>query len=64
MQLVGRAINKVKLTNTKKHITAIGLCKWGSVKDVENLTQPQQMKKQVIFALINVLSVGFVFFDF
>jgi hypothetical protein len=47
VQLVGQAINKVKLTNPKKHITAIGLCKWGSVKDVEKLTSHQHLKKQV-----------------
>jgi hypothetical protein len=39
----------VKLTNPKKHITAIGLCKWGSVKDVERLTNPKYTKKQVDF---------------
>lgn len=49
VQLVGQAINKIKLTNPKKHITAIGLCKWGSVKDVERLTDPQYIKKQVEF---------------
>lgn len=42
VQLVGQAIHKSKLTNPKKAITAIGLCKWGSVKDVEKLTSPKQ----------------------
>jgi hypothetical protein len=41
VQLVGQAINKVKLTNPKKSITAIALCKWGSVKDVEKITNPR-----------------------
>ncbi len=47
VQLVGQAINKAKLTNLKKHITAIGLCKWGSVKDVERLINSQYMKNRV-----------------
>jgi len=47
VQLVGQAINKVKLTKPKEHLTAIGLCKWGSVKDVEKLTDPQHLKKKV-----------------
>ncbi|CAF1184605.1 unnamed protein product [Adineta steineri] len=37
VQLVGQAINKAKLTKLDQHITAIGLCKWGSIKDVETL---------------------------
>ncbi|CAF1276333.1 unnamed protein product [Rotaria magnacalcarata] len=46
VQLVGQAINKVKLTNPKRQITAIGLCKWGSVKDVEKLPEPLHTRKQ------------------
>ena len=48
VQLVGQAINKVKLTKLNRHITAIGLCKWGSIKDVEVLTSSQSTGKQVI----------------
>ncbi|CAF4153268.1 unnamed protein product [Adineta steineri] len=39
VHLVGQAINKVKFTKLNRHITAIGLCKWGSIKDVETLTK-------------------------
>ncbi|CAF0834212.1 unnamed protein product [Adineta ricciae] len=46
VQLVGQAINKVKLTKLNRHITAIGLCKWGSIKDVEVLTSSQATRKQ------------------
>ncbi|CAF4423949.1 unnamed protein product [Rotaria socialis] len=46
VQLVGQAIHKVKLTNPKRQITAIGVCKWGSVKDVEKLTEPPHTRKQ------------------
>ncbi len=49
VQLVGQAINKIKLTNPKNPVTAIGICKWGSVKDVERLTDPQYIKNQVGF---------------
>jgi len=53
VQLVGQAIKKVKLTNLKEKITAIGICKWGSVKDVEDITDPQYIEKQVGFVLEN-----------
>jgi hypothetical protein len=53
VQLVGHAIKKVKLTNLKEHITAIGVCKWGSVKDVEKITGPQYIQNQVGFVLAN-----------
>ncbi|CAF4980834.1 unnamed protein product, partial [Rotaria sp. Silwood1] len=46
VQLVGQAINKVKLTNPKKKLTAIGVCKWGSVQDVEEITDSENKKKQ------------------
>ena len=47
VQLVGQAINKIRLTKPKKRITAIALCKWGSVKDVKKLTSPRDNQKQV-----------------
>ncbi|UJR22717.1 hypothetical protein I4U23_025751 [Adineta vaga] len=46
VQLVGQAINKVKLTRLNEHITAIGVCKWGSVKDVERLVEPEHPGKK------------------
>ncbi|CAF2638466.1 unnamed protein product [Rotaria sp. Silwood2] len=39
VQLVGEAINKIKLTHPKYLITAIAICKWGSAKDVDELTK-------------------------
>ncbi len=39
IQLVGQAINKVRLTNPKQKITAIGICKWGSILNVEYITR-------------------------
>ncbi|CAF3378524.1 unnamed protein product, partial [Rotaria sp. Silwood2] len=55
VQVVGQAINKVKLTKPKQCITAIGICKWGSVKNVEKLTQAQYMKKQKIMDNFNII---------
>ncbi|CAF1116563.1 unnamed protein product, partial [Adineta steineri] len=46
VQLVGQAINKVKLTKLNQHITAIGLCKYGSIKDVESLIDSDKGNKQ------------------
>ncbi|CAF1094081.1 unnamed protein product [Adineta steineri] len=49
--LVGQAANKFKLTNLDQRITTIGLCKYGSIKDVERLIKSdkgnneQQTKK-------------------
>ena len=51
VQVVGQAISKAKLTNLNKNITAIGLCKWGSIKDVKNITDPQYIKRQVGFVV-------------
>ncbi len=39
VQLVGQAINKVRLTNPKQKITAIGISKWGSILNVEYETR-------------------------
>lgn len=55
VQLVGQAINKIRLTQPKKRITAIALCKWGSVKDVEMLTDPRYNQRKV--------SLDFLLFD-
>ncbi|CAF1408708.1 unnamed protein product [Rotaria sordida] len=46
VQLVGQAINKIKSTHPKKQITAIGICKWGSVKDAKELIKSQSRKKK------------------
>ncbi|CAF3967063.1 unnamed protein product, partial [Adineta steineri] len=46
VQLVGQAINKAKLTKLDQHITAIGLCKWGSIKDVETITKQYKGNSQ------------------
>lgn len=37
IKLVGQAIRKANLTQRNKNLVAIGVCKWGSVKDVETL---------------------------
>ncbi|CAF2070799.1 unnamed protein product [Rotaria magnacalcarata] len=43
VQVVGQAINKYKLSNFKKtNITAIGICKWGCIKDLESIINPPQ----------------------
>lgn len=47
VQLVGQAINKIRLTKPKNRITAIALCKWGSVKDVEKLIDPHYYQNKV-----------------
>ncbi|CAF3415902.1 unnamed protein product [Rotaria sp. Silwood2] len=37
-QLVGQAIQKFKLSNFNNEITAIGICKWGCIRNVEQIT--------------------------
>jgi len=37
VQLVGEAIHDHKVTNPRKHITAIGCSKWGATKNRESL---------------------------
>ncbi|CAF3783975.1 unnamed protein product [Rotaria socialis] len=38
VQVIGQAISKYKLSNFKKtNITAIGICKWGCIKDLESI---------------------------
>jgi hypothetical protein len=46
VQLVGQAISKFKFTNPRKPIVAIGICKWGSVKNFQSLRY-QDTTKQV-----------------
>lgn len=41
VQVVGQAIKKASLTDRKRKLVAIGVCKWGSVKDVETITNPK-----------------------
>ncbi|CAF4870469.1 unnamed protein product [Rotaria sp. Silwood1] len=55
VQVVGQAINKVKLTQPKKSITAIGICKWGSVKNVEELIQPLPRNHQKMMDNYNMI---------
>ncbi|CAF2048039.1 unnamed protein product [Rotaria magnacalcarata] len=38
VQLVGQALEKVRLRNNDSKMIAIGICKWGSVKNVHKLT--------------------------
>lgn len=38
VQLVGHAIQKIRYTKQDTKITAIGVCKWGCVSDVEYIT--------------------------
>ncbi|CAF3691904.1 unnamed protein product, partial [Adineta steineri] len=45
-QLVGQAINKLNLTKLDQHITAIGLCKYGSIKDVKTLIDSDKGNNQ------------------
>ncbi len=53
VQLVGQAIKKVKLTKPKERLTAIGLCKWGSVKDIKTLTSDTQHLKKKVRLMFN-----------
>ncbi|CAF3764142.1 unnamed protein product [Rotaria sp. Silwood1] len=47
VQLVGHAIHKFKLTNSKKaSFTAIAVCKWGCIKDVETITSQDDQETQ------------------
>lgn len=38
VQVVGQAIKKAALTDRRNKLVAIGVCKWGSVKNIEQLT--------------------------
>ncbi len=42
MQLVGNAFHKARLRKPKQKITAIALCKWGSVKDPLHLIKREK----------------------
>ncbi|CAF4647243.1 unnamed protein product [Rotaria sp. Silwood1] len=46
VQLLGQAIGKVKLKYPNQKITAIGIGKWGSIKDVQKLTGKNGKKPQ------------------
>ncbi|CAF1229932.1 unnamed protein product [Rotaria sordida] len=49
VHLVGQAILKFKLSNVKKNsIIAIGICKWGSIRDVEEITRPKDEETEQI----------------
>ena len=37
VQVVGQAIKKAALTDRRNKLVAIGVCKWGSVKNIEQL---------------------------
>lgn len=47
VRVVGQAIKKAALTNRKNTVVAIGVCKWGSVKNFERLI-PRPEGKPVI----------------
>ncbi len=55
VNLVGQAISKNKFTNRKNQITAIGICKWGGVKNADTLGKSDEDKKKVSFILRKVL---------
>jgi hypothetical protein len=40
VQLVGQAIKKVALTDRKNKLVAIGVCKWGSVRNDKHVRDP------------------------
>ena len=52
------------MTKPKEHLTAIGVCKWGSVKDVETLTDTQHGKKKVRLMFDGNISLILVLFSF
>lgn len=37
VQLIGQAIDKVRLKQSRKKLTAIGISKWGCIKNVEKM---------------------------
>jgi len=47
VQLVGQAISKFKFNHLNKQITAIGICKWGSIKNIENVRKSLDTMEQV-----------------
>ncbi|CAF3862174.1 unnamed protein product [Rotaria sp. Silwood1] len=50
VQLVGRAIKKAQLKQSDK-VIAIGICKWGSIKDVKALTKQNNDKTHLKYFL-------------
>lgn len=47
VRLVGQAIKKLKLQHANNEIVAIGICKWGSVKNVESLVDSDRTETTV-----------------
>jgi hypothetical protein len=57
IQFVGQAIKKARIRKPDQDIVAIGICKWGSIKDVENLTGLQNSEKLIQVAEIFILNI-------
>ncbi|CAF4980058.1 unnamed protein product, partial [Rotaria sp. Silwood1] len=58
VQLVGRAIKKAQLKQSDK-VIAIGICKWGSIKDVKALTKQYLFYPYLATAVTIVVEGGF-----
>ncbi|CAF1174559.1 unnamed protein product [Rotaria sordida] len=46
VQLLGQAISKVKLKDPNQQLIVIGICKWGSIKNIKTLTGIDEEKYQ------------------
>lgn len=46
-QYFGRMIHKAKLKNPKQNLIAIGICKWGSIRNVKKLTDLNGNRRKV-----------------
>jgi hypothetical protein len=57
INLVKQAINKNKFTNRKNQITAFGIFKWGSIKDIEHLRKFYRETKQILWTPIGLLEL-------
>jgi hypothetical protein len=57
INLVKQAINKNKFTNRKNQITAFGIFKWGSIKDIEYLRKFYRETKQILWTPIGLLEL-------
>ena len=53
VQLIGQAIRKRKLTKLHNNIVAIGVCNYGSVKNINDFQRLEQIKKVNRLSAIN-----------
>jgi len=46
VHLVGQAINKIRMTKFSQNAIAIGMCKWGSFKNFDNIKKNIEQSKR------------------